>query len=876
MPDHEDAYRAPDSSTETVMQPLAAGGPTARFTPGTMLAARYRLVAPLGKGGMGVVYRADDLRLGQPVALKFLPADMARDRDALKRLKDEVSVGRQISHPNVCRLYDLVEADGHHFVVMEYVDGEDLASLLRRIGRLPHDKAVEIARGLCAGLAAAHDKGVIHRDLKPANVMIDGRGRARIADFGLAVLASDGRASGFAGTMNYMAPEQLAGEGASTSSDIFALGLVLHEMFTGRRVFDAKSIEALRLLHADWRPETLSSASDIDRGVQRVILRCLDREPSERPVSALAMQAALPGGDPLQAAIAQGETPSPEMVAAASLVGDLSPLVAWAGLIAGLLGLLSIVILADRVTLFRQVPLPRPPEAMADRARDVLTRLGYGDANADSAYNFITDFEFLREVEKQDSTPGRWEKLRNARPGPLLFYYRESPQPLVSTSWFPNPPWNGAIPLGLVLLDDPPLNVPGMTTLMLDRLGRLTSFVAVPALFDRDPESASSFVWSTVLTEAGFDPARLQPAASLWTPSVSSDRRAAWTGALDGQPDVTFHLEAAANRGRLVSFTMRGPWVQPPTGAALDPAEGLTSAMVVFYVLVVILGGVWASRNLRLGRGDRNGARQIAIFAFCGVALANLSLATHTASPIVEFSLLLMITAEGLFGAVLIWLQYIALEPTVRRRWPHTLIAWSRLLSGRVRDPLVGRDVLVGVLAGLIVVLILRLDAASLFTGGAAPAAVADLATPRPSRELASLLFLIPSLAVLYSVGFQFMLCLFQAVVRQVWLARVVLFLMLLTMAAVLGTDGPLNGLVEGAVLATIILTVLVRFGLLSCAVLVFSYAVLSNVPLTVDWSTWYAGGSVVVLVLFVALMVAAFHTSLAGKPLFGRALIED
>src|SRR5687768_8357104 len=295
-----------------------------------MLAGRYRIVGPLGKGGMGEVYRADDIRLGQPVALKFLPAALAAEPGRLERLVDEVRIGRQVSHPNVCRLYDIAEAEGHHFLVMEYVDGEDLASLLHRIGRLPADKALQLARHLCAGLAAAHDKGVIHRDLKPANVMIDGHGHARIADFGLAALADSGSARDVSGTPAYMAPEQLAGEGASLRSDVFALGLVLYEMFAGKRAFEAKSLEELRALHAKT-PSLSSSARDVEPAVERVIARCLARAPADRPPSAHAVMAALPGGDPLQAALLAGETPSPEMVAAAGKVGDLSPALAWLG-----------------------------------------------------------------------------------------------------------------------------------------------------------------------------------------------------------------------------------------------------------------------------------------------------------------------------------------------------------------------------------------------------------------------------------------------------------------------------------------------------------------------------------------------------------------
>src|SRR5204862_6052822 len=148
--------------------------------------------------------------------------------DSIARFRNEVRLARQVSHPNVCRVYDVGEIDGHFFLSMEYVDGEDLASLLRRIGRLPADKALEIGRRLCAGLAAAHEKGVLHRDLKPGNVMLDGRGHVLLTDFGLAGLAGEiGGAEVRNGTPAYMAPEQLAGEEGTVRSDPYAPRLVL-------------------------------------------------------------------------------------------------------------------------------------------------------------------------------------------------------------------------------------------------------------------------------------------------------------------------------------------------------------------------------------------------------------------------------------------------------------------------------------------------------------------------------------------------------------------------------------------------------------------------------------------------------------------------
>jgi len=181
------------------------------FAPGTVVADRYRVVSLLGRGGMGEVYGADDLKLGQRVALKFLPSDRGKSSSWREQFYAEVRMARQVSHPNVCRVYDVGESDGRHFLSMEFVDGEDLASLLRRIGRLPDDKAIEIAQQLCSGLAAAHRSGVLHRDLKPSNVMIDGKGRARITDFGLAIAASEADQSKPAGTPGYLAPELFNG-----------------------------------------------------------------------------------------------------------------------------------------------------------------------------------------------------------------------------------------------------------------------------------------------------------------------------------------------------------------------------------------------------------------------------------------------------------------------------------------------------------------------------------------------------------------------------------------------------------------------------------------------------------------------------------------
>ncbi len=159
------------------LDPSVAEIDTFRFVPGRVFAARFRIVSLLGRGAIGEVYRADDLRVGQPVALKLLMKLGVKPSDALARFATEVRLARTIAHPNVCRVFDIGEAEHWHYLSMEYVDGETLASLRERIGRLPPEKAIDVARQLCAGLAAAHEHGVLHRDLKPANVMLDGLDR---------------------------------------------------------------------------------------------------------------------------------------------------------------------------------------------------------------------------------------------------------------------------------------------------------------------------------------------------------------------------------------------------------------------------------------------------------------------------------------------------------------------------------------------------------------------------------------------------------------------------------------------------------------------------------------------------------------------------
>jgi serine/threonine-protein kinase len=528
---------------------------------------------------MGEVYRAEDLKLSQTVALKFLPESISQDGVALARFHREVRVARQVSHRNVCRVFDIGDADGLPFLTMEYVDGEDLATLLRRIGRLPSDKAVEVARQICAGLAAAHEHSVIHRDLKPANVMIDGRGKVRITDFGLAGMVGSFKADeSRAGTPSYMAPEQLAGKDASVQSDIYALGLVLYEVFTGKRAYEAATLADLRRAQEHSSPTNPSLlVKDLDPIVERVILRCLEKNPAKRPVSALQLAAALPGGDPLAAALAAGETPSPEMVAASGESEGLRPAVAWALLAGVIVSFTASILLSAQTMLYRRVPLEKPPEALAEHARDILQSVGYSEPPVDMAMGFYEGREFLRYVEEHDKSKTRWNSLDTDA---FVFWYRGSPRPLAAHKAFL---FSDAPILGSVWTDNPSLDKSGMTLVRLNPRGRLTQLIALPPQVEELESQASSPDWTALFSAAGLDSSKWTPAQPMWTPPVYSDARTAWTGSLAERPGIPTRIEAAAFRGKPVYFEMIGPWTRPERMQAYQASRSERAAAADFH-----------------------------------------------------------------------------------------------------------------------------------------------------------------------------------------------------------------------------------------------------------------------------------------------------
>jgi serine/threonine-protein kinase len=844
---------------------IAAGG----FTPGSVLVERYRIIGLLGRGGMGEVYRADDLKLGQTVALKFLPRALQQDASRLERFYAEVRIARQVSHPNVCRVYDVGEIEGQPFLSMEFVDGEDLASLLRRIGRLPADKALDIARELCAGLAAAHDRGVLHRDLKPANVMIDGRGRARITDFGLAVAAGDSTEGEVSGTPAYMAPEQLAGRGATIQSDIYALGLVLYELSTGHKAFNAATLPELRRKHTE---ETVTPPSSVSPGfdpvVERVILRCLEKEASRRPASVAQVAAALPGGDPLAAAIAAGETPSPEMVAAAGEEGALSRTRAWLLLGSAVATVLVVLLLAPYSTDLGVAPLPRSYDALVDRAQELAQRLGYGASSSDRASWWDRQEDYLTYRSLHLPSPARVKELATVEPHPWWLWYRQSGRPMI--------PANSE---AVVREDDPPLEISGMVRLALDARGNLVRFRAVPPQTDESRGPWPDPDWEALFREAGLELKRFTPSGPKWVPPTAFDARAEWDGSFDRQVAVPIHVTAAAYHGKPVFFEVLGPWNRPERMEGESHTLGWIASragVVLLALSLLIAGSLLARRNLRLGRGDKRGAFRVSGFILLLLVLAWLLSPHHVADIRGEWSMFLARFGQALFFASFVWVLYVALEPLVRRRWPDLLISWTRLLAGGFRDPLVGRDGLVGILFGgatAIVLLTANGLPAWWNVPGMTPVPPAQRHLGAPTDLVGGICFF-AALSIVEALAAMALLILSRIVLRRGWLALGATVLVL----TVLGLSGE-NIAVEAPmslILATLIVFIATRLGLLALVLRQFAYRLLTLFPLTLDFSRWYAGRSLVVLIVLAGLALYAFRTSLGGKPVFGGVALEE
>ena len=830
-----------------------------RFAPGTLLGGRYRIIGLLGRGGMGEVYRATDLMLGQPVALKFLPEEACRNPRLLERFHGEVRVARLVSHPNVCRVYDIGEVEGMPFLSMEYVDGEDLASLLTRIGRLPADKAVETARKLCAGIAAAHDRGVIHRDLKPQNIMINKRGEVVIMDFGLAAIADQlSGAEVHNGTPAYMAPEQLRGTGVTALSDIYSLGLVLYELFTGKRPYEARSLQHLiDLEEAAHLTSMTSIASDIDPAVEKVIRRCLDPDPLKRPPSALAVMVALPGGDPLAAALAAGETPSPEMVAAHGRAEGMALRYSIPCIILVAASLFAAPAITYRTRAMFHSPLDSPPDVLAHRSREVAAAFGYPRKPQDSTLWLEHRTELVRYLRNLKGAKP-WDEWLAAE-APIASVYRESLAPLV------------AFPYGDVDADNPAPTGAGMVQVRLDGNGKLLAFSGRP--YDSGPELTQPVAPESVFRAAGLDMAAFQEVAPTGVPLYASDQVRAWKGPHPKIPNTELTVRIAWWKGRITDVSVVYPFMEGSHSERGPTILQRISTVLAWTGLAIcaLFVALLARRNWKLGRTDRKGALRLAGAQLVLSALAWMgwvhAVPTESMAGLIERSL-----ADWLFSAMLVWLVYLALEPAVRARWPHSIVTWNRLLAGRWLDPQVAAHILIGAAAGCGMWMGFQVLGAYLSHAGDMNAGGGLAAALGTRHWIGATAATIAQALRVSMIGF-FALFGLRALVRKDWIAAVLaaVFFTFLESDVINSPQWQLVGAGYFMIYAVLIF-VLLRYGLVATVAAIVFVNEFIYITIGADWSAWYVPSGLATLLLLLGIALFAFWRSLGNRELLGGA----
>jgi serine/threonine protein kinase len=280
---------------------------------GSTFAGRYQVIEELGKGGMGKVYKVIDQEVQAKIALKLIKPEVSADKTTIDRFRNELKIARDISHKNICRMYDLGREGGNYFITMEYVSGEDLKSFIRRSRQLVVGTAIFIAEQVCEGLAEAHRVGVVHRDLKPGNIMIDKEGNAKIMDFGIARSISVKGITGagvMIGTPEYISPEQVEGKEVDLRSDIYSLGIILYEMLTGQVPFEGDTPFSVGVKQKSEIPKDPKSLNaQIPQDLSRLILKCLEKDKERRYQNADELRANL---EKIEKGIPTAERPVPK------------------------------------------------------------------------------------------------------------------------------------------------------------------------------------------------------------------------------------------------------------------------------------------------------------------------------------------------------------------------------------------------------------------------------------------------------------------------------------------------------------------------------------------------------------------------------------
>jgi hypothetical protein len=553
------------------------------------------------------------------------------------------------------------------------------------------------------------------------------------------------------------------------------------------------------------------------------------------------------------------------MVAEAGEAGGLRPAVAVPCLAAMVIGAVVIIAIASRLSLLRLVPLDKPPAVLVDRVEQISGGLGYDEKPVDRMWGLQTDSNYLEHIRNTDESADRWNRLSTGQPAAIRFRYRSSLHSMAPEHTSGRIVWN-----------DPPFLDPGMIRARLDPQGRLILFEAVPPGRDSAGDSTSIAPdWSRLFDDAGLDAAEFTSTTPEWTPPMYCDTRAAWLGVYPDAPETALRIEAGAYAGRPVYFRLIAPWEEPPgSPSEMDIGTRIgASIFVTLFCIIPLAAGLIAWRHLRAGRGDRKGAARLALYVFA-IAMGHWLFTADHVLAFDEMSLVIQAFGAAVGFAVVCWLLYLAIEPYARRYWPHAIISWTRLLAGRFRDPLVGRDILYGCLAA--VALLLAFNVAHLLTP------MAGLPPPTPvtgsmdlflgGRYVVGVLFEAQTGIGIF-IGAFVLLLLLRIMLRRPWLANGAFFLILFALFADGFTSDYMDWIISVIMVAVILIT-MIRFGLLSFVVMAFVFPLFASFPTTLDFSSWYAGVGLIGPLVALALAGYGFWIALAGRPIFRDELL--
>jgi hypothetical protein len=674
-------------------------------------------------------------------------------------------------------------------------------------------------------------------------------------DFGLAAIADQlVGAEVRNGTPAYMSPEQLKGAGVTARSDIYALGLVLYELFTGKRPYEANSLQQLIDLQdsADWTSMT-SVAAEIDPAVEKVIRRCLEPDPAKRPEGALAVAAALPGGDPLAAALAAGETPSPEMVAAAGKTEGLPRKYSVPCLLAVIVCLIGTLAYRQAASALMRAPADSSPDVLAHKSRETATLLGYPRHPADYAIWLEDRGELVRYLN-QLPAPGKMDEWL-ASEAPIRSVYRESPYPLY------------AHPEGAVSPNNPPPVTPGMVQVTLDGNGRLLAFSAVP--YSVADGLVPPVPPETVFHAAGLDMTTFTEIPPTLLPPSASDQLRAWKGPHPQLPNTELTMEIAFWKGRITRAQLVYPYSRSAGGQGPSwPARLRDYTFQFLPVAAAFVVALLARGNWKRDRADRQGALRVAMARFVLGMVAWMGYMHPVPNAGIK-DLFLASVGNWLLSAAIMWVMYLALEPAVRARWPHAMVTWNRALAGRWLDPQVNGHVLIGAALGSFMWMAFKiLSLVFVLPKGGATSDVSLYFTLGTRQWVGGHA---GNLENALWMGLTIFLAMFglRHILRYELLAALaasVLFTMTED-SVTRSTDWLFMGIVF-VILYMVLIYVLLRLGLVAIIVLVFFINAWNALALGTDWKAWYAPSGVATLLLLAGIAIFAFWRSLGSREL--------